>query len=86
MFDNVFVLLGMIRRIKAFEATHIISRKLNEDHPLTYEEALTHEMNMHKKLKVSQFLSFVYCVWLFLMNFGFFGFHIFGIIGFIFWY
>jgi hypothetical protein len=40
----------------------IISKELNGDHPLVYEEALTNEYNIHKKLEVNQFLSlsFVY--------------------------
>jgi hypothetical protein len=43
----------MIGRIKAFEATPcnaFFFGKLNGDHPFTYEEALVHELNFHKKL------------------------------------
>ncbi len=52
----------------------IIFGKLNGDHPFTYEEALAHESNIHKTFKLNQLLSFVYCLWLFLVNFGFFAF------------
>jgi hypothetical protein len=60
--------------IQSHALQRIIFGELNGHHPLTYKEALTHEHNKHKKLKVGQFLSFVLCLWLFVLNFGFFAF------------
>ncbi len=89
LFDEFFFLVRydwIDQSIQSHTLQPIILGKLNGHHPLTYKEALTHEYNMHKKLKVSQFLSFVLCLQFFVMNFGFFCLHIFGIVGFIFWY
>jgi hypothetical protein len=65
LFDELFFLARydqIDQSIQSHALQHIIFGELNRDHPFTYEEALNHEHNMHKKFKeVNSFLlSFVY--------------------------
>jgi len=51
LFDELFFLARydwIDQSIQSHALQHIIFGELNGDHPFTYEEALTHEHNMHK--------------------------------------